>query len=437
MKRNSTARRGLIGALLAGGSALAIASSAFAGGFAVREQSTQFLGTAFAGSAAGMGLSSMFWNPATLAEFKSGLWSESNLGYIIPDTHITSLPGSTQFGLCPAAVPCESGNIGMDALVPASYYAYALAPNLVLGLGMNSPFGLVTKPSNSRWVGSTHAETSDIKTFNLNPNLAYTVAPGLSIGVGLQVEWIRGRLKNHFGSPLGNTVALNAEDVAVGFTAGVLWKPAAWTSIGLGFRSSIEHNLEGELFFANLPLAASGVKAGLKTPEIVTLSVRQGLTPTLTVLGTVEWTHWSRLQSLDIFCTTAGAICPAPGVLINSLPLNWHDGWFVSGGLEWMASEKLTLRGGLAWERSPIQNPGERTSRVPDSDRIWASLGLTYKWSQTTSIDFAYSHIFFEDSQIDRTDNLGIRLLADVDSSADIVSVALKTKLWGGEEPLK
>lgn len=442
MKRNKSARRGLIGALLAGGSALAIASSAFAGGFAVREQSTQFLGTAFAGSAAGMGLSSMFWNPATITDFKSGLWSESNVALILPNSEITALPGST---LCPL-LPCESGDIGKDALVPASYYAYALTPNLVLGLGMNSPFGLVTEPSNRFWAGQNHSRTSDIKTFNLNPNVAYRVAPGLSIGLGLQIEWIRGRLKQASGvTPNSSNVVLDAEDVAVGFTAGIMWKPAAWTTIGLGFRSSVNHNLEGMVFLAQNPIGPgfgdAGVKANVKTPEIVTLSLRQGLSPTLTGLFTVEWTNWSRLQSLDVVCTTPSNVinllgCPGPGALQSSLPLNWHDGWFVSGGLEWMANEKLTLRGGLAWERSPIQNPSERTSRVPDNDRIWASLGLTYKVTQTMSVDFAYAHIWVDDGQIDRTAS-GIRLFADVDSSVDIISVALKTKLWGGEEPLK
>jgi hypothetical protein len=30
-------------------------------------------------------------------------------------------------------------------------------------------------------------------------------------------------------------------------------------------------------------------------------------------------------------------------------------------------------------QRSPVQNPDERTLRVPDSDRFWTSLGATYK----------------------------------------------------------
>ena len=46
---------------------IATASVAEAGGFAIREQSAYGQGTSFAGVAAGGSLSSMFWNPATLA----------------------------------------------------------------------------------------------------------------------------------------------------------------------------------------------------------------------------------------------------------------------------------------------------------------------------------------------------------------------------------
>ena len=239
-------------------------------------------------------------------------------------------------------------------------------------------------------------------------------------------------------------MVLDAEDVSVGFTAGLLWKPAAWTSIGLGFRSSVSHTLEGEIFLAQPPapgLGTAGVKASLKTPEIVNFSIRQGITPQLTALFTAEWTHWSRVQSLDVICTTGSNIanvlgCPAAGALQSSLPLGWHDGWFISGGLEYAASPQMTLRSGLAWERSPIQNPSERTPRVPDADRVWLSAGLAYKWSPTTTFDLSYSHIFVKDEQIDRTAS-GVRLFADVDTHVDIVALSVKMKVWGGEEPLK
>ena len=58
----------------------------------------------------------------------------------------------------------------------------------------------------------------------------------------------------------------------------------------------------------------------------------------------------------------------------------------------------LTVRSGLAFEKSPIQNASERLIQVPDSDRWWASVGATYKYSEKFTFDFAYTHIFFDDA---------------------------------------
>ena len=89
---------GLIQRCALGGTAVALAlsagiASAEAGGFAPHEQSTYFLGTAFAGTAAGGALSSMFWNPAAAGQF-DGFNGSSNYSLIMPDTEITATGGA-------------------------------------------------------------------------------------------------------------------------------------------------------------------------------------------------------------------------------------------------------------------------------------------------------------------------------------------------------
>ena len=105
-------------------------------------------------------------------------------------------------------------------------------------------------------------------------------------------------------------------------------------------------------------------------------------------------------------------------------------------------SPALTLRTGVAWEKSPVQNAEERSVRVPDSDRIWASVGASWKMSENISLDFGYSHIFAEDARIDRTEfasGVGnVRVLAETEGSVDIVSVGFKYKFGPrSPEPLK
>ncbi len=79
-------RLGWMGTLRAGtalGILVIATAQANAGAFAIREQSTYGQGTSFAGVAAGGSPSSMFWNPATMTQFK-GIVSENGFSVIVP-----------------------------------------------------------------------------------------------------------------------------------------------------------------------------------------------------------------------------------------------------------------------------------------------------------------------------------------------------------------
>lgn len=397
------------------GALVASVSTASAGGFAPHEQSAYFLGTSFAGSAAGGVLSSMFWNPAALGQF-DGINADSSYSLILPTTEITATSGSTFF-----AFGASSGDIGDTAILPASYMSYQLNDKIVLGLSINAPFGLTTDGKFS-WAGSPLARESKITTYNFAPTVAYRLAPGIIVGAGLQIEYIDAQLRQSGGLPPAVTSAVKGDDTALGFTAGILITPANGTTIGLGYRSKIDHDLEGTFHISTTPTKFD-ISADVTLPEIVTLSLRQELTPGWTLLGSVEWTNWSRVPELAIICEAAA--CGGPGTPFNTLPLGWEDGWFFSAGLEHQYSDQLTLRGGFAYEKSPIQSAEGRTIRVPDADRYWLSAGASYKYSEWTTLDLSYAHVFVEDA---KTSQLGV-LEGDVESSADIISVGFRSKL--------
>jgi long-chain fatty acid transport protein len=70
------------------------------------------MGSAFAGVAAGNGgLSAMFWNPATLTKTSGMQFSVIGTG-IIPYANLTDSTGA------------KSGDIGLDAVVPAGYASW-------------------------------------------------------------------------------------------------------------------------------------------------------------------------------------------------------------------------------------------------------------------------------------------------------------------------
>ena len=302
------------------------------------------------------------------------------------------------------------------------YAARRINDQVVLGLAVNSPFGLGTDLKDPDSAFAMHHRKASLLTFNVNPIISYEVSPGLIIAGGAQIELAKLRFESAFGAPPGPTSLLHGDDVGFGFTAGLLWKPNEGTSIGLGYRSKISHAIEGNFSVAGV-LAPTKFSLDIDTPEIVTLSLRHAVSPTARILATVEWTHWDRLNVHPVTVSGLG--------VIGNFDFQWEDGWFFALGGEYDHSDKLTLRTGVALEQSPIRNPTQRLVQTPDSDRIWLSFGGTYKYSETTSLDFGYSHVFFHDATLDRlplNGNPGLRLVAGVESSANIFSASIKFK---------
>src|SRR4051812_6887661 len=174
------------------GALVAAVSTAEAGGFAVREQSTYFQGTSFAGAAAGgPSISSMFWNPATMTQAAPGLTTESNYTGFFGRTNITP---SAATGAFPGLLGLgRSGDIAEDALIPASYTVWKMTDRLAFGFALNSPFGLVTAPHND-WAGMFYSRLSRVFSINAAPSVAYQLNDWISVGVGLQVQYFKVKL---------------------------------------------------------------------------------------------------------------------------------------------------------------------------------------------------------------------------------------------------
>jgi long-chain fatty acid transport protein len=403
-------------------------TAAQAGAFAVREQSAYYQGMSFAGAGTGDTLSSMYWNSAAAASAQ-GMNTETHVSLILPDSEITATGGVA----LAATGEAESGDIADPALVPASYANYQVNDRLYLGIAMNSGFGLVTKPDNVDWAGSVLAVTSDVFTLNVNPTIAYKLTPELTVGVGIQLEYLNVRLNNN-GTPLGRPDrSAELDDIGIGATAGATWTPVQGTTLGIGWRSAVEFDLEGD--YNAGAFASNNARAELTLPDIVTIGLRQRITERLDLLVGYEWTNWSTVGTIPV---------NANGIVPEELRLEYDDGHFVSVGLEYDYSPATTLRFGVAWEKSPISDE-ERNVLLPDSDRIWLSVGATHKFSEKISVDLGYTHIFADDAPICRsvvgggpctsaTTPATTLLEAEGEGSVDIISASFKYK-WGGAEP--
>jgi long-chain fatty acid transport protein len=331
-------------------------------------------------------------------------------------------------------------NIGIDSLVPAGYTSYQLNSNLWIGLATNSPFGLSEHfPSN--FAGRAYGADASLKTYNASPSIAWRVNDWLSLGAGAQIQYMHVNVVQGIGPVpavgLGPVIGtLKGDGWGYGFTVGATLKPTATTTIGVGYRSAINQKINGteELPAAVVGLGGFGfpstpgsVNTTIDLPATLSVGVRQQVGPQWTLLGTFEWSDWSRIGTSNILQPSGAS------ALVLGRPVGVHfeyrDGWFASVGAEYKWSEALTLRGGVGFERSPISDD-VRIPLVPDNDRTWAAIGATWNVTPQIALDFAYSHIFVKDTSIAVDANnpsfTGTIYNGTVDAHVDIISLGFK-----------
>jgi long-chain fatty acid transport protein len=189
---------------------------------------------------------------------------------------------------------------------------------------------------------------------------------------------------------------------AWGWQVGTYWKPTANDRVALDYRSRIAHDIDGtanftttpgyDLLLANPQLSSSippfqhtAGKARLTNPAVATLSYwhqeeKFGLGMD------VAWTQWSVMRELTL--KYANPLQPT-----TTLPFNWRNTWYASVGGDYHATDKLTLRAGVAIDQAPM-TAANRDPRVPDAARRMATVGIGYKASEHFEINASYAHIF-------------------------------------------
>jgi long-chain fatty acid transport protein len=392
--------------LVAGLALAGCASFAHAAGFALIEQNASGLGNAYAGAAAvAEDASTIYFNPAGMTLLPDRQWVIA--GHLIK-------PKAEFSGTVSAPFPVtggEGGDAGGWALVPNAYFAFRLTPDVHLGVGLNSPFGLKTE-YDSDWIGRYQAIKSELKTININPSLAYKVSDSLSVGAGLNIQWVEATLTNRIpvlGQPL---VTIKGDDYGWGYNLGALWQVTPATRVGLSYRSEVDYTLDGTASTSDPVVFNGPVTADVTLPDSASLSLFHKVSPSWDLLADVTWTGWSDFDDL-----------PIKGTVNKTTPENWENILRYSLGATWHMSDKLSLRGGVAYDEAPVSDI-DRTPRIPDGARTWIAFGGQYRLSAQSVIDFGYAHLFVNDPGLQSTDN-GTTLNGEYSSQVDILSAQL------------
>lgn len=379
--------------------ALGAANQAQAAGFYIQEQSVQGLGSAFSGSTTNLNdPSTIFFNPSGMTNL-SGTQMQAGVNLLIPNSKVKN-NGSTAPAAAAGVIGGSSGNPYDPTPIPNGYISHQINDRLWAGIGITAPYGLGSDYGET-WFGRFDSTKTELAIIDIQPTLAYKINDWVSIGVGANFQHSDADLRSRvlIGAATEANNKLTGDDWGYGYSIGMQFKPFVNTKVGLNYKSEVHHELDGKIAVTTLagtPVAAltSNGKAKLVTPDQFSLGIAQKLNDRWTVQGQGTWFGWNNFDNISAFRDS--------GALASRVEQNYQTTWAFALGAEYIASDAWTFRGGMQFDETPTTNE-YRTSRTPDGDRTWVSLGATYNLDQQWDFDMAATYIHVEDGTIDVT----------------------------------
>lgn len=384
----------------------ALSGTASAAGFQLLEQSASGLGNAYAGSAAtAADASTVYYNPAGMTEL-SGRNLSLGVNYIDLSSQYSDKGSTGRFA------GTGENNGGDAAPVPNGYFTTQLSDSLFLGLGLGAPFGQKTDYSDS-WRGRATAITTDIKTININPSLAWKINERWSLGGGVSYQKFDAAYSQgvtsvpSFGLSSA-TIVIGGDSYAWGWNLGMLFKPDASTKIGLSYRSSVKHKLDGTYRCDGGPASActavfganvrGNAKLDIELPDTWIFSLARQVSERWEVLGDLSHTGWSSIPGINIRLSNGATL---------SKQYNWRDTTRVALGANYKVDDRWKAKFGIAYDQGVVDDT-HRTPRLPDANRWWFSVGGQYKASANGTLDFGYTYIKADKARVADTSTTAI-----------------------------
>lgn len=343
-----------------------------AGGFQVNTQGQK--ASAMGGSVSGKALdaSTVFYNPGGMNMLDSNrLYINAGFSLIMPKTSFLSP---------------YSGVEEMSSQLYTPFHLYAsrtINSKWAAGLSVNTPFGLGSKWEDD-WSGRYITVETRLNSIFIQPAVSYRITNKVSFGAGpvFGIGWAKlNRGVPVSSSPGSNgSIELKGGSSGFGFNAGLMGDFGKWTA-GLDYRSEISFDIEdGEAEFSNIPSSLVGNgsfpsgstswKTSLTLPAVASAGLSYKVNDALFLTGDFNYTFWESYDQLSISFPDFSAL--------NSVsPRKYDNSWAVRAGFQYRSSEKLTYRGGLAYDQSPVPD-GYLNPELPDADKLIVSAGASY-----------------------------------------------------------
>lgn len=407
-------------------SLLGLPAAAGAQAFGLNEIGSCALARAFAATGSPCDdASSVYWNPGAMP--KRGLSALAGAALIKIDGDFTQDSTGRRYD---TDIP--------TAYVPHLFVTYRTASRVALGLGVYVPYGLTSQWTDD-FPGRFSAKKASLQTIYVQPNIAFQIADGWSIGAGpvighSTVELIQGADLSSLATPAGPTFGqlgfakrtefaraqLKGSAMAYGVNAGIHGRVNANWEVGLRFLSSLyfkyddadatfQQRFTGLTLAANNPLSlpagtpldsvlapqfrgtgaltAQKVNTRIMHPAQAQFGIGYTGFENTTISVDYAWVGWQSFKTLPV--EFQGGAKSSSRELLE----NYDNTSSIRIGVEHRYTGGYAARAGFAAAASAAPDVTV-TPLLPEQDRAYGTLGATIPLGRNFSVDGAFAHIF-------------------------------------------
>lgn len=187
---------------------------------------------------------------------------------------------------------------------------------------------------------------------------------------------------------------MKGDDVGYGWQLGASWQINPAHRLGFAYHSGVQLDLDGHasgvLYTGGQDVSIEGYLP-LELPAFAEIASHHQLTDNWAMHASVNWTDWSVFDQLVAYFP--GDVKPK-GDLESDLVKEEHfeDNWRFALGTTYQVNNDWLVRAGVALDKTAA-NDEWRTTTIPDSDRLWFSVGAGYQATKNLNVDFAVTYI--------------------------------------------
>lgn len=378
-------------------------------GYQINSLSTKQIGMGHTGVALKLGAENMFFNPAGMAYMDKTLDLTGSFTGIMP-TATATVNGKDY----------ETDN-GVSTPISVNA-AFSIYPNLKGGISFYTPYGSAINWTDN-WPGAVLSQNVSLKTFTIQPTLAWAINEKFSIGAGLMITWgnvdlnkglvnaetfskvaaaMQGQpAPEKFNDITPASVNLNGtSEIAVGFNVGAMYNINEQWTVGASYRSKMGMKVKAGKAnvsindFAKPMLDATlggineaNFKAEMPCPWVLSLGVSYKPIDRLTLALDGRLTGWNAYKSLDV-----EFLSEQLSGFNQYITKNYKNSWCFSLGAEYALTHRMDIRAGLMVDTSPVDK-NYYNPETPGMTKIEPTVGFSFRPIPSLSIDLGFMYV--------------------------------------------